>query len=153
MTRRQASKQISRSYSRTKRGARRNLIKSAKKLTRELDGADQIVKKWFFRLPQSRLKLILSAYEEAYGSVPRNYAEKVISQWRKGEVKMSGLVAERLFKLLPRFMPPRLRYKIAERLWVHFSPSSRGTLSIRQDSNSEEVITRIRDCVEGIVMR
>jgi len=98
-------------------------IEEAKALTRELGGTDQDVKKWFFGLNQSALNKILDEYETAYGIKPASYARETMSDWRSGKRKMSGLVAERLFKLLPPFMPIETKFGLVESLWNHVGPS------------------------------
>jgi hypothetical protein len=43
---------------------------------------------------------------------------------------MSGMVAERLFGLLPKYMPLEHKYKLTESLWRHVGPSSRRMLYV-----------------------
>jgi hypothetical protein len=129
----------------------REHIEAARALTIELGGADQKVKQWLFGLPQYELARILDAYEKAFGASKRAYAEQVIPKWRSGAVQMSGMVAERLFKLLPHFMPLSLKYEVTEGLWRHFGPSSRKTLWIGPDADMELVVTKAREHVEAVV--
>lgn len=116
-------------------------VAAARRLTTELGGADEQVKEWFFALPTRELSRILDIYEKEYGASARQYAEKTIPKWSSGQVQMGGMVAERLFNLLPRFMPLSLKYKLTEGLWHHFGPSSRRTIWIGLDAD----IAAVRD--------
>src|SRR5215469_5747346 len=80
-------------------------IAAAKRLTAELGGMDQGVKAYFFSLSPVELSSILNEYQGKYGRSAREYAEQTIPKWRSGRVQMSGMVAERLFNLLPSRMP------------------------------------------------
>src|SRR4051794_29707742 len=93
----------------------REHIAAARRLTQELGGADEVVKRWLFSLAQSDLGNILTVYGRVYGASAQEYATKVIPRWQSGKVQMSGMVAERIFKLLPPFMPLELKYELTER--------------------------------------
>jgi len=82
------------------------------------------VKKYFFGLSGSELESILIEYGKIYGSAAESYARDTIHKWRAGITKMSGLVAKRLFDLLPPRMPEKKKYELAESVWLHFGPSS-----------------------------
>jgi hypothetical protein len=86
---------------------------------------DQGVKAYFFSLSPVELTAVLDDYQRAYGSEAREYAAKTIPKWRSGRVQMSGMVAERLFNLLPPRMPLGVKYKLVEGLWHHVGPSSK----------------------------
>ena len=45
-----------------------------------------------------------------------NMRPTIIPKWRTGRVQMSGMVAERLFNLLPPRMPLGVKYKLVEGL-------------------------------------
>ena len=49
----------------------------------------------------------------------REYAANTIPKWRTGRVQMGGMIAERLFNLLPPRMPLAVKYKLVEGLWHH----------------------------------
>jgi hypothetical protein len=129
----------------------REHIAAAKRLTEELGGADQSVKRWFFSLPNYELSRILGIYGNAYGASAREYAEKVIPQWKSGAVQMSGMVAERLFKLLPPFMPLTLKYEIIEGLWQHFGPTSRKTLYVGPDVDTSSLAAAVQQHIDNVV--
>lgn len=119
-------------------------IEAAKRLSDELGGTLDDVKEYFFKLSSYKLTAILMAYEKEYGSSARNYAVTTIKKWRSGEVQMSGMVAERLFNLLPPRMPLTEKYKLTESLWEHFGPSSKKRLRIGLDANVEEAVEAVR---------
>ena len=58
---------------------------------------------------------------------------------------MSGLVAERIFDLLPQFVTSRERQQIAEKLWKHLSPSSDNQLLVNPKSSPKEVREALDD--------
>jgi hypothetical protein len=133
----------SRSYYRSRSiGHERALehIAAARRLTAELGGTDQDVKAYFFGLPSAELSVILDDYQRAHGSPAREYAENTIPKWRTGRVKMSGDVAERLFKLMPPRMPLPIKYKLVEGLWQHVGPSSKHRIRIGTDADLTQVV-------------
>lgn len=113
----------------------REHIVAAQRLTMELGGADKEVKDWLFGLPSYELVRILDAYGKGFGESAREYAERTIPKWKSGQVQMGGMVAERLFKILPIFMPLAIKYKLTEGLWRHFGPSSSRTIWIGLDAD------------------
>ncbi len=108
-------------------------IEEARKLSELLGGTDVDVKKYFFALPEGDLKAVLDEYEQQYGSNKREYAEHALPQWRHGRKQMSGLVAERLFKLLPPRMPLSIKYEMVRTIWEKYSPRSDTTFVIGPD--------------------
>jgi hypothetical protein len=115
-------------------------IADAKRLTGELGGMDQEVKAYFFSLPPPELSAVLDEYEQAYGSSARQYAAYAIPKWRAGRVQMGGVVAERLFNLLPTRMPLAVKYKLVEGLWRHVGPSSTYRLPVGPDVDVAQVV-------------
>jgi len=99
-------------------------IEQGRRLSVELGGLDSEVKTFFFSLPTADLRQILDQYEAEWGESARQYAEQAIPKWSKGSIKMSGLVAERLFGFLPRFMALEYKLELARKLWEHTSPGS-----------------------------
>ncbi len=127
-------------------------IREAEELSKELGGTDKDVKVYFFSLPPHKLQTILDAYEAQYGSEPRSYAEATLPKWRSGQVKMSGLVASRLFNLLPPRMPLSEKYKLTENLWQHVGPSSRKTLRVGLDAGVDDALVAVREHIEQVVI-
>src|ERR1700736_6004601 len=76
-------------------------IAAGERLSAELGGMDKGVKDYFFNLSPEDLSTLLDDYQSKYGSKAREYAAKTIRNWSSGRVKMSGMVAARLFNLLP----------------------------------------------------
>lgn len=97
--------------------AARQHIAEAHALSERLGGMDQEVKAFFFDLDRERLSDVLDRYERKFGSDKRAYAEQTFPRWRSGERQMSGLVAGRLFDLLPPIMPIDLKLRIVEGLF------------------------------------
>lgn len=127
-------------------------IEDAKNLTRELGGTDTDVKQYFFNLPKNQLRNVFDAYEQAFGVEPRQYAEKTLPAWRSGRVKMSGTVAERLFRLLPPRMPLSEKYRLTENLWEHFGPKSKKLLRLGLNVDPAEVVQIVKSHLDDVVI-
>lgn len=126
----------------------REHIRQAEKLSHELGGTDKDVKAYFFSLGGSDLSRVLAEYERLYGREARDYAEKTIPNWNSGRVHMSGMVAERLFNLLPRHMPLEQKYKLTESLWHHVGPASHRTLYVNPNVAPDDVLALVKDLLE-----
>ena len=133
------SKSAARSYRQDDNGRERakQHIEEAKKLSQMLGGTDADVKKYFFSLPEADLKNVLDEYERQYGSSKREYAEFALPAWRRGKKQMSGLVAERLFNLLPPRMPIATKYDMVRTIWEKYSPRSDAAFVIGPDCDPE----------------
>ena len=145
----------SRSYYRSRAyGRQRALahITAAKQLTAQLGAMDQAVKAYFFNLPSVELAAILDDYQRTYGSKAREYATETIQKWRTGRVQMSGMVAERLFNLLPPQMPFEVKYKLVEGLWQHVGPSSKHRIRVGADADVAEIIELARSKIIEFVV-
>jgi hypothetical protein len=128
-------------------------IAAAKRLTVELGGMDQAVKAYFFSLPTSELAAVLDEYERVYGSLARGWADKTMPKWRIGLVQMGGMVAERLFNLLPPRMPLAVKYKLVEGLWHHVGPSSKFRLRVGPDADVAQVVEFARSKISEFVVK
>jgi hypothetical protein len=145
----------SRSYSRSgSYGRERALehIAAAKRLSAELGGMDQAVKAYFFGLSPLELSVVLDDYQRAYGSQKREYAADTIEKWRSGRVQMSGMVAERLFNLLPPRMPLLVKYRLIEGLWHHVGPSSKHRIRVGLDAEVVQVVELARSKITEFVV-
>lgn len=129
----------------------RQHIEDAKRLSQELGGTDIDVKRYFFSLTENQLNNILVEYGEHFGNQAEDYARNTIPQWRNGVVKMSGTVAERLFKLLPPRMPIQEKYKLTETLWSHFGPESIKRLRIGMNSDINLAFSEIDRHISEVV--
>ncbi len=127
-------------------------IREAEELSRELGGTDKDVKKYFFSLPSQELREVLNAYGRKYGSDKQSYAEQTFHKWKNGERKMSGLVAGRLFYLLPPRMPMKDKYSLVENLWKEYCPRSNKVLLIGANANEQEIIETIRSHLFDVVV-
>lgn len=126
-------------------------IREAEALSRELGGTDEDVKGYFFSLTSNQLQGILDQYEAKHGRQAREYAEKTLTKWKSGKVRMSGIVAERLFSLLPPTMPLQSKFQLTESLWKHVGPSSNKTYYIGLDADLEEVSKIVKKHLEEVV--
>jgi len=129
----------------------RKHIEDAERLSRELGGTDRDVKKYFFALPPHDLNAILIAYGKQFGDGEEEYARGTMPRWKSGKVKMSGTIAERLYKLLPPRMPIGEKYKLTEGLWTHFGPSSKKRLRIGLTADLKDVVAEIDKHINEVV--
>jgi hypothetical protein len=102
------------------------------------------VKAYFFSLPTDKLHSVLEEYESEYGAKASDYAKYALPRWRTGQTKMSGMVASRLFRLLPRHMPTDAKLSLVKTLWRKYRPTSKKVLLVGTPASEEQV----RDCVE-----
>jgi hypothetical protein len=119
-------------------------IREAEALSRELGGTDKDVKKYFFSLSPGELKKVFDDYGQKYGRLKQEYAEETFQRWKTGQVRMSGLVAGRLFNLLPPRMPLKNKYALVENLWKEYCPRSDKIILIGADANNQEIIDTIQ---------
>ena len=129
----------------------RQHIEDAKRLTRELGGTDQDVKKWFFTRSSNKLNSIFVAYEKNYGRTKADYAREAYPKWKSGKTQMSGTVAERLFKLLPNMMPLDDKYSLVESLWKHVGPSKKRLVKCGGNTPVEKVVSSVEQEVMKLV--
>lgn len=117
--------------------AARRHIEEARQFEREMGGTVSDVKKYFFGLKDTELDAVFDAYHRQYGASKEAYARQVFSRWKSGSTQMSGLVAKRLFDLLPPGMPIEIKLELAGNLWRHFGTSSTHhfTVGPRADPN------------------
>lgn len=129
-------------------------IREAEEFSREIGGTDEDVKEYFFSLPESEIDQILEFYAEEYEADNpgcRAYAEKTLPKWRSGQVRMSGMVAQRLFGLLPPLMPLQKKYQLTESLWKHVGPSSKRLLRVGPDVNLDSALSLVEEHISGVV--
>lgn len=100
-------------------------IEEAHQLSQELGGTDKDVKQWFFDLPALEREKIFVKYSVVNGADAGDYARKTFNDWRTGKTQMSGLVAGRLFSLLPPIMPLDAKFQLVDSLWNHVAPSKK----------------------------
>lgn len=131
-----------RSGSRRNYGAERAAqhIAEAAELSRQLGGTDEDVKQYFFSLQKHDLDKVLEQYTLAYGSSAGEYAQLTMSDWRSGRRRMSGMVASRLYALLPPLMPLQKKYELVGNLWKHFGPRSETHFTIGPDATTDAII-------------
>lgn len=128
-------------------------IRQAKALSEELGGTDNDVKKYFFSLSKSQLVNILSKYENLYGISACDYAKSTLPKWKSGVVHMSGMVVERLFKLLPPTMPLETKFQLTESLWKHVGPSSTKTYYFGLNVDLGELSQIVKEYLESVVIQ
>lgn len=93
----------------------------------------------------------MEEYGRLYGSSARSYAENTIPVWRSERRKMTGLVASRLYALLPPRMPLTDKYGLVKNLWSHYGPRSHAVIVVGPDVLEAEVIECARAKVQAAV--
>jgi hypothetical protein len=139
-----------RAYNPGSEAARRH-IEEAKRFSNELGGIDDDVKSYFFRLTPAQLRPILDEYGQIHGLSARDYAEKTIAKWSSGRTHMSGMVAERLFNLLPPRMPLSEKYDLVKNLWDHVCLKTTHAFLVGPDGDRTVLETRVRNYLVGVV--
>ena len=125
-------------------------IDAAHAFSAEVGNADYIVKNAFFSLSGSARTYLLDKYESLYGASARAYAQQTIPKWQSGSVQMSGMVAQRLFDLMPPFMPIAQKHQVFEMVWKQYGPRSNKFLYFGPDSNPEAVLSEIDRYFDGL---
>lgn len=118
-------------------------IKEAHEFSSLVGKADMEIKDFFFSLSPSQLDKIFTTYGITYGKAPEEYARKSYDKWRCGYVQMSGLIAKRLFALLPAYMCAEKKYQIARQIWMHSSPSSTLSFAIGPTTSIERINEKV----------
>jgi hypothetical protein len=115
-------------------------VAQARAFSGEVGHADAAVKEAFFRLSGKALDYLLDKYGELYGEDARDYARSTIPKWRSGTVQMSGMVAKRLFELLPPYMRTEDKNNIVEAIWKWYGPRSRRFVYVGPDGNADAIL-------------
>jgi len=145
----------SRSYGQYNSGqeAARRHIEEARAFSHEIGGTDTDVKQYFFSLGGQHLDGILKEYGKKYGNQAEEYARETLPRWRTGATKMSGLVAKRLFDLLPPRMPLAKKYELAENVWWHFGPSSSHSYRVGPTAKLSDVVSVVSERLDEVVSK
>ncbi len=131
--------------------AARQHIAAARSFSEEMGGTDGVVKDYFFSLSTRQLDPVFREYGQKYGLDREDYARETFERWRSGARQMSGLVARRLFDLLPRHMPLAMKYELAEQIWQHFGPASRHSFSLGPHTGLALVTQEVADRLDDVV--
>jgi hypothetical protein len=142
-------KNTNRNYKRINHYAKKH-IAEAERLSSELGGVDKDVKNWFFARSEEELTYILEDYKGRYGAKAYDYALVTIPKWKSGRTKMSGVVAERLFNILPEHMPLESKYSLVDSLWKHAGPQKKILIEIGSEADIEKVISIIKEEVMSL---
>jgi len=137
-----------RDYGRT---AARRHISQAHSFSSAIGGTDRDVKDYFFGLSGGELEKIFQAYGNAFGQPAEVYARKIFHSWKTGSTQMSGMVAERLFNLLPSKMPISAKLELAGNIWAHYSPKSSHRFTVGPLTDIEVIMKAVRDRVESAI--
>lgn len=115
-------------------------IEEARALSERLGGMDKEVKDFFFNLSPDRLSDVLDRYGRKFGEDKRAYAEETFPLWKSGQRKMSGLVAGRLFDLLPPIMPMDLKLRIVEGLFERAGKARTDHVLVPMNADPKEIV-------------
>jgi hypothetical protein len=129
--------------------AARRHIEEARQFEREMGGTVSDVKKYFFELKDTELNLVFAAYNRQYGGSKEAYARNVFSRLKSGSTQMSGLVAKRLFDLLPPRMPIAIKLELAGNVWRHFGTSSTHHFTVGPQADAKLVIDSVYETMSA----
>ncbi len=104
------------------------------------------VKRLFFALESQDLGKLFKLYEVDFGESSRRYAETTFFEWKRGTVQVSGKVAERLVRLVPKVLSTEAKYYLIEKLWQHYKTRSHVAVTVHPDKD-------IRALVETLATR
>lgn len=125
-------------------------IEEAKELTKQLGGTDQDVKVWFFNLTGITFNNIMQEYKKLHGIKAYDYAVQTIPSWKSGQRKMSGMVAERLFNLIPKHMPIEDKFKLVDSLWKFTTVSNKLLIRTNRETEINELVALLQSEVNRI---
>lgn len=92
-------------------------IQEAEEFNIRTYGADRIIKNYFFNMTPELREKVFREYGRIYGPERLDYARDTYEKWKTGQVKMSGMVAKRIFDLMPRYLTPEQRMSVVEYIW------------------------------------
>lgn len=127
-------------------------IREADQLSVELGGTDKDVKEYFFSLNENQLSSILNEYSATYGQSAGEYAKTTMRKWESGQVHMSGMVAGRLFSLLPKLMPLDAKLRLTESLWKHVAPKSQHKIYVNPETPVEIAVSEVSKLLQKEVV-
>ena len=123
-------------------------IDEAKSFSMGIGGTVSDVKEYFFNLTPYDLDIIFNDYTKKYGSSASSYAKSTYKKWKAGSTQMSGLVAKRLFDLLPPRMPTEKRLELAKKIWQHYSPRFETSFTVGPEADINIVVEAIQSRLE-----
>ena len=130
--------------------AARKHIYEANQLTIELGGTDEDVKDWFFKLPSATLEKVFQRYTLLHGASAGQYARDTFGNWKSNKRRMSGLVAGRLFSLLPPLMPLEKKLNLVDSLWQLVGPKRKRLITVGTTTGSQEIIKAVEEEVRAL---
>ena len=120
-------------------------IEEAKQLSEELGGTDKDVKGYFFSLSKAKLEKLFNDYGNKYGEDKKSYAIETYKDWKNGKRQMSGLVASRLYSMLPPTMPLETKYSMVKTLWDKYGPKTDKVLVVGKDTTAEQIHLQVSE--------
>ncbi len=133
--------------------AARKHIEEAQEFSEELGGHDDDVKEYFFSLRGAQLDRVMGEYGRQYGSDKEAYARATLPKWKSGRTQMSGLIAKRLFSLLPELMPLDKKFELAGNLWKFFGPQSTHSYVVGPDTSVGEIESIVSARLSEVVLQ
>jgi hypothetical protein len=126
-------------------------VQDYRDLERKLGPIVQDVKEAFLNLGNSDFNRLLAKYGDLHGQKAKDYAQRTYTQWRSGKVKISGMVAERLLKLLPPYLKFEHRYTMVEKLCNHHAKKVYRSVKInlkKPEAGLDELNRSIKEVLE-----
>jgi hypothetical protein len=133
-------------------GLPRRHVQDVHEFSNDVGGIDAEVKAYFFSLDREQLNELLAEYGRKYSPQAESYARQTLPKWRSGTARMSGIVAKRLFDLLPPLMPLPQKFELAERVWFHFGPASKHEYAIGPHADIGRLIQMVEAKLDEVVV-
>jgi hypothetical protein len=130
--------------------ARAAHVKAAKEFSDTVGAADIIVKQAFFGLSDHARNVLFDRYEHAHGKSARTYAQQNVIQWQTNQRRMSGIVARRLFDLMPPMMDATEKHQVVELIWKRYGPYSKHFVLIGPNADVDAVMKDIEKYFSGL---
>jgi hypothetical protein len=125
-------------------------IEAFRELERKLGPIVPDVKEAFLNLGNSDFDQLLAKYGNLHGHRAQDYAKQTYPKWISGEVKMSGMVAERLLKLLPPYLKFEHRYAMVEKLCEYHAKKEHRSVKIDL-KKPEAGIDELNQCIQDVL--
>lgn len=91
----------------------------------------------FYKSTPDELNLMLKMYGSEYGDSAKKYAQKSMTKWKSGAVKISGQTQDRLVKLVPNCLNTSERYVIAKEICQYYT-NQKHKKTVHVSINTEE---------------
>lgn len=112
-------------------------------------GIDEDIRDLFFNLDPREIEKTFLHYKRDYGREAHEYAVKTFRQWRTGEVRISGQVADRLLAIVPHYITFDQKYRLLENVWKK-QGNRRISIAIAPHQEANAAIQQVVKAVDAV---